>query len=411
MQKQFFFNTLLKRLSLNYSWVGYLAFLFLLLGMALPSFAQDSNPCSSIQVIGSPKNGDISNYLDYNTYGRVFQGILVRNEGIPNQIVKIYNENLELIRECNNICGNPYTFPTGEGKYFVQVSLFNDNDVRLCQSESFEVTVAPIDIKCRYVTTGGICSGNIRLTTQAEVDAFCPCTIVDGNMIIGQENENDITSIENLKSIKTINGFLAIFNTQLTNLQGLENLETIETIEGHLVIAENKALKNLVGLSKLATVNNFIFVDSNPAIESLAGLSALSNLEDIKIHNNPKLTDISALINTDVNYIFITGNASLTNLEGLNNTTQMGSSGMSKGRNTILIAGNPALTNLDALSNIQLILESVLIEQNNSLTDCCGIAHLIDTDPNNRKILGKPKIIRNRKNCNSIEEILANCRK
>ena len=103
----------------------FLTFLLLFSGFVQPMFGQNSSPCSTIQVI------DVADDPE-NTGGALLQGILVSNPTTPNQAVRIYNENWELIAECNSAeCGNPYTFPTPAGKYFVQVQLFMEDDLSL----------------------------------------------------------------------------------------------------------------------------------------------------------------------------------------------------------------------------------------------------------------------------------------
>ena len=73
-----------------------------------------------------------------------------------------------------------------------------------------------------------MCTGDFNLSTQAEVDAFCGCEEINGILRIGvRSTPTDITSLENLKSIKHISSALEIYNTSLTDLNGLENLTFI----------------------------------------------------------------------------------------------------------------------------------------------------------------------------------------
>ena len=404
MKKQKLLNTPFKQSYLNQIRVRHFAFLFLLLGIPLPSFAQDVNPCSSIQVIGTSETDDGNG-------GAIFQGIVVSNEVTPNQAIKIYNENWEQINECSsNECGNPYTFATDVGKYFVQVQLFNEDETWLCQADPFEVTVSESGDPCQTFCQQAI----IDFKSQADIDAFCGCEVLEGDVRINGEG-SDITSLHNLKSIKKINGFLAIFNTDLVDFQGLDNLEN--TGDG-FVIQENNKLQNYNGLGKLQSVQVFFSANKNPVLKSLEGLNNLQEINgSLDISSNDELIDISNLRNIKkLISATITGNKSLPNLEGLNNlktlgdgTTQGDGTTENGGFTSLVIGGNAAIKNLDALSNLQLVTENLIIEFNDALEACCGIVHLIDDDPNNGNAQSGVSIKNNLSGCNSIEEVIANC--
>ena len=62
------------------------------------------------------------------------------------------------------------------------------------------------------------CSGNVTLSTQAEVDAF-QCGVFEGNLTISGE---DITNLDGLSELQTITGNLLIRNNP--NLISIELL-------------------------------------------------------------------------------------------------------------------------------------------------------------------------------------------
>ena len=395
MNKQKLLNKPFKSPYLNPFRVRYFACLFLFLGVSLPTFAQDLNPCSSIQVIGTSENGDPNNG------GAVFQGILVSNEVTPNQAIKIYNENWEQINECTSSeCGNPYTFATDAGKYFVQVQLFNDDATWLCQADPFEVIVSenssdPCAIFCQQEV--------VEFKSQADVDAFCGCEVITGDVRI----TGDVTSLAPLDGLKEIGGFLAIFSAELLDFKGLESLTSIGT---DIYLGNNPLLKSLEGLGNIPQLGGSFVVESNPVLETMNGIN-LKSVKVLTISGNDALIDLTAFKDIQkLRGLSITANKSLQNLEGLNQLTTLGEGPtMGGGSFSLVIGGNAALQNVDALANLQATTEGILLEANSALTNCCGIAHLIDADPNNGQSVGDPQINNNAVGCNSVEEILAHC--
>lgn len=395
MKKQKLMNSLVKLFSRNPLRLGNLLLLFLLVGFTSPAFSQDVNPCGSIQVIGTSEGNS-----DSPPDGAVFQGIVVRNEVTPNQAVRIYNENWELVDECDSsTCGNPYTYATGTGKYFVQVQLFDENGGWLCQADPIEVVVEENGNPCATFCQQAI----VEFQSQADIDAFCGCEEITGDVRI----TGDINDLTPLNGLKKIGGFLAIFETELTDFSGLESLAFIGT---DIFVGNNPLLLNLKGLENIPQLGGAFVVDGNPILESLAGTN-LQAIHNLNISGNDALIDISNLINIkELGGLSITANKSLPNLEGLNNLVALGD-GNTQGGNfsSLVIGGNASINNLDALSNLQLVTENIIVEFNSALSDCCGLAHLVDDDPNNGQAQSNVSLKENPNACNSVEEILANC--
>lgn len=400
MKKQKLMNSLVNSLSYNPQRLWKFAFLILLLGFSSPIFSQDVNPCGSIQVIGTSEGNN-----DSPPDGAVFQGIVVRNEVTPNQAVRIYNENWELLDECDSsTCGNPYTYATGTGKYYVQVQLFDENGGWTCQADPIEVVVSEGSSNC---DDPNYCKRDITLVTQAEVDAFCGCEVIEGNLIIGGDN-SDISSIRNLKDLTRVTGLLAIVKTDLPQLYGLHNLKTIEE---DLVLDKNRSLQHLNGLDELNTIGRGLIVNNNPVLPTLDGLNHLTALGTFNISDNPELTSIQILKNiTEVNGFSIFANQKLASIEGLNRLVKVGNDAPSNPSSfTLGIGGNPMLTSLAPLANLREVNGNILIDGNTILANCCGISQLLDTDPSNGQLLGAAQISNNGENCNSVEEVLAHC--
>ena len=182
------------------------------------------------------------------------------------------------------------------------------------------------------------------------------------------------------------------YNPSLTNIDGLSNLITFD---GDLGIGYNATLNNLEGLSNITTVNDLGILE-NAALTNVDGLVNLTTIGgDLIIVNNPVLTNINGFSNiTSAGDLWVGENAALTNVDGLVNLTTLGN---------LTILGNAALTNIDSLVNVTSISDSLVISDNVSLTNCCGIKQLLETPG---AIAGSITIENNPSECSSTDEIL-----
>lgn len=113
------------------------------------------------------------------------------------------------------------------------------------------------------ITLGCLPNGNYNFYNQADIDNFQAnypgCTELAGETLI---NGSDITNLDGLNNVTTINGSLKFFNcTQLENLAGIEAITQINgplTIYGNSVLTDISALNNLdtSGLTYLSIANN-----------------------------------------------------------------------------------------------------------------------------------------------------------
>ena len=287
---------------------------------------------------------------------------------------------------------------------------------------------------------GGNCSGDITLTTQAEVDAFGPCTIYDGDITVDGtgitnlnsfaglttikgdlilDGSNNLSNLNGLGQLETVEGALNIddeFNGTLTDISALSNLKTIGNglILTDLPILDLSGLENLesVGgiffrdldritdldeLGNLTHINGTLWLALNENLEDISGLSNLTHAEGIDIRRMTKITDISVLSNIS-GYLDGTLNIEglgVTDLTGLQNITSV------KGRASFWL--NHQLQNVNALSNLTSTGE-FLLSNNNSLMDCCGAYPLLSSNGVGGliQILGNP-------GCANEQDILNNC--
>lgn len=124
-------------------------------------------------------------------------------------------------------------------------------------------------------------------------------------------------------------------------------------------------------LGDITTVDNYLLIDN---IESLTNLDGLENLTDVSgdiiISNNAALTNIDGLSNlTSVTQgIRISDNATLSNVNGLLNITELNSS--------MSIYNNAALTNLNGLASLVSVNQNLSIHDNPELTNVDGLESL-----------------------------------
>ena len=154
------------------------------------------------------------------------------------------------------------------------------------------------------LTTNTHSSGNLTLSTQAQIDDF---------------NFTEVTGIS-----LTIDEATA---GNITNLGGLSILNSIKA--GGVVIQTNSELTNVDGLTGLASIGGTLFINSNEAltnVDDLSNLTSNSLSGSLDITNNSKLTNLDGLsgIISVGSSIFIDTNAMLTNLNGLSQITSVG---------------------------------------------------------------------------------------
>ncbi|MEM6317398.1 MAG: hypothetical protein AAF960_06990 [Bacteroidota bacterium] len=145
--------------------------------------------------------------------------LVIKNVTAPIANIKVYDDNFQLVFECNGNCETDITIPNLNRceVYSYDIQLFTENYEHICSR------VGDVPIK-GSLTEPAVCKGDIWLRTQAEVDAFCGCDKIEGNLNIGSVTQNplsNITDISNLSNLKEVTGFVNIRNSQIrTQLKG-----------------------------------------------------------------------------------------------------------------------------------------------------------------------------------------------
>ncbi|MEM7371987.1 MAG: FlgD immunoglobulin-like domain containing protein [Bacteroidota bacterium] len=213
------------------------------------------------------------------------------------------------------------------------------------------------------------CTGDILLSSQAEVDAF-NCTTVDGGLVIAGGDITDLSALSNLTSIGE--DLILGDNDLLTNVDPLTSLATIG---GSFLLDRNDALNNLDGLSSLQSVGGEITFVDNGALADVDGLSALTTVGgNLRILGNDFLGNVDGLssLSSVGGDLEIAGQDVLLNVDGLSALTFVGGQ--------IFFQSNDLLENINGLSSVVSVGSGVWFALHPVLTEYCGLYPLF-TNP------------------------------
>lgn len=321
--------------------------------------------------------------------------LLMSGLDAPNKIVKVFDVFYNLIDVCFTGCGNTITIPNLlSGLYHVDIQLYTANWQFLCDLKE-DVFVDLEDEPC----DNSVCLGNVTLTNQEDIDNFCGCTTIEGDLSIGKLAGSNINSLANLRTIEAIKGKLSVLGTNIQNFDGLGNLGLVGE---DLFIQKNLSLKNFQGLNNLVEIGWTFFLKENPQVSNFNGLDRWTKAMAIYFDRNSSLSQADKIAQiSNLETIQLTNNAQLRELPSLTLLNSLSG---------INITGNTKFQNLNFLNPIEYLSGNVTIKSNPSLSDCCGLAHLVDDDP----FFGSNDALFNISNnpftCRSIGNILSDCR-
>ncbi len=130
------------------------------------------------------------------------------------------------------------------------------------------------------------------ITRQGQLNNFQFNKVIYGDLIlttsVGQDSSKMIYDLSPLLHVDTIFGSLGIHHSALTNFSGLRNL----VVTGGLYIYENEGLKDLSTLDGPKEVD-VIQIFQNPELEQCSDFSMSIKFNNLKIHLNPKLTNVN----------------------------------------------------------------------------------------------------------------------
>lgn len=148
--------------------------------------------------------------------------------------------------------------------------------------------------------------GNVEIKKMADIENFANAgtSAIEGDLIIGTDDGEEITSLEKLSNLKSVSGNIIIKNSfKATDLTGLENVVQIGgLIVGNETTASQAAL-NLVTMGALADISGDIIIRNDNLqwvrLEKLAYVGgsviiASNNIESVEF---PELEDIEGNFN------------------------------------------------------------------------------------------------------------------
>ena len=266
---------------------------------------------------------------------------------------------------------------------------------------------------------GQVCAGPITLSSQAEVDAFGPCTSITGSLTISGA---DITDLSPLSGLTSVGGDLRVRNNDaLTNVDGLSG---ITSIGQDLEVFNNAALSNVDGLNGITSVGAWLTIQKNDMLTNVDGLNGITSIEGwLIVQNNGMLTNVDGLsgITSVGGGLGVYINAALSNVDGLSGITSVGGfleveenaltnvdglSGITSVGQDLRVRNNDALTNVDGLSGITSVGQDLEVVDNDVLNACCGLFPLLNAEQNDGNTIGGSITIENNLNgCNSESDI------
>ncbi|RCI02878.1 hypothetical protein CU098_007534 [Rhizopus stolonifer] len=181
------------------------------------------------------------------------------------------------------------------------------------------------------------CSGELKVTTQLDLDKARSCKTYSGNIIIDNSGAGDLKlhGVELLEGNLLVTGNDALQAFSMPNLQG---------VNGEIRFANNKLLTSL-NLAKLYAVRSFE-VSVHPALNELRFAAGLSEAEKITI-TDTTVTRVDGLKMKTTQDISVSNNIYLKSF-GLTNTTSV---------NNVLFSSNSPNLRID-LSKVQSMRES-----------------------------------------------------
>ena len=155
----------------------------------------------------------------------------------------------------------------------------------------------PAPVTISFTQLGTTHTGDISVTTQAEVDALRTSlrpgtTLIMGNVTIGLElTTSDITDLSPFAAIIEVTGSVVVKrNRDLPNLMGLNQLESIE---GDFEVSGNDALTSLGDFPALESIGGGFAVENNGDLTSLGDFAALQTIGGgFAMGNNGDLTSL-----------------------------------------------------------------------------------------------------------------------
>lgn len=236
--------------------------------------------------------------------------------------------------------------------------------------------IANLDVLTNLTTLGG--KLEIRDNTiLANVGGLANLTSF-GGLNLRIENNDALISLNGLGGITNVFNFNIRDNLLLPDLTGLENLTTVT---GAFDIFNNDALSSLAALANVTSVTaGQIIITDNPNLPNLTGLDGITSAPaDLLIQNNANLTTLAGLAVTDIGGgLVITNNALLNDISAL---AGLNSISGAFGGASLAISTNDALTSIAPLAlSLTTVTNDIEITDNATLANLDGLQNIAAYD-------------------------------
>ncbi len=241
------------------------------------------------------------------------------------------------------------------------------------------------------ILTGTLSFDNISLEcieiVDDELDTFKIIKIINGSLTI--DNCKNLTDLNGLRNISSINGRLTLSRLNLEKISDFNNLLHLENLE----ISKMSKLLSINGINELISIKNTLRINNNLKLESINGFNSLLAIKNIEIidtnlnsclflrkiflKNNifegyikicaNKLEDVKFMkgVKTIKSSLYLHQNQ-LQNLEGLESLEHVGAS--------LSVSGN-RLTTLKQLGRLKII-NGIFASSYNNLTSLDGLENV-----------------------------------
>ena len=211
--------------------------------------------------------------------------------------------------------------------------------------------------------------GSITLESQSEVDAYDQTiTIIEGNLnIITDPNLHDpITDLSKLSNLTSVNQF------EVQNNGSLNEVSFPALTRAFNLYVQNNSILSSMSFPVLTSVDVLLSVEDNNILDPVS-FPALTSAISIIVQNNSSLSSVSFPALTVVD--------ALLTVEDHDNLDEVSFPVLTSVGNQLRVQNNSLLNIMDfpVLNSVSVI----FIEDNIILNDCCSIANLVDSDPNN----------------------------
>ncbi len=240
------------------------------------------------------------------------------------------------------------------------------------------------------------CSGNITLSTQAQVNDFS-CNTVNGNLTISGSGITNLDSLFGILNVlQNVTGNLTV--TNCPNLTSLQGLDGVQSVGGNFEVM-NTGITTMGNFGFQLASTNFFSIINNDALTNLstsAGSDAfpsLTNIGRLEVSLNNSLQSISGFNTLSA----ISGNILIADNNNLSSISGMNALGGVAGK--FFLENNSALTDVSTWQDLT-VGDLIRIVGNTQLSLCCFAEYMLNHNS------GADVVVINAPGCNSVAQIV-----